>query len=116
MKSLSVVILGLALAMALAIADEAGVVTAEATAAPQLGQFIVVDQVANGDAASDPSDSDNSAQKESPSKKLSQSKGVIHPPPTHDQSVVMPPPTETSSKAVIPPPGTPGGDQNVQPK
>jgi hypothetical protein len=102
--------------MGFAVADDAGVVTTEATAAPQLGGFIVADQVANGDATSDQSDSGNRAQKESPSKKLSQSKGVIHPPPTHDHSVVTPPTTETTNKAVIAPPGTPGGDQNVQPK
>ena len=50
----------------------------------------------------------------SPSEKLSQSKGVIHPPPTHDPSVATPP--GNSAGKVIPPPGTPGGDQNVQPK
>ena len=53
---------------------------------------------------------------ESPSKKLSESKGVIQPPPTGDHSVVTPPPTESTNKAVIAPPGTPGGDQSVQPK
>ena len=46
------------------------------------------------------------------------SKGVIRPPVTGDQGGVITPPD--SSKAmpmpVIPPPGSPGGDQNVQPK
>ncbi len=41
-------------------------------------------------------------------------KGVIHPPPTHDPSVATPP--GNSAGKVIPPPGTPGGDENVQPK
>ncbi|HEX4112887.1 MAG TPA: hypothetical protein VH020_10155 [Stellaceae bacterium] len=117
MKLLSLVMLALALAMGLAIVDENGVVTTEATAAPQLGRFIVVDQVANGDATSDQSNTGSAAApNESPSKKLSDSKGVIHPPPTGDHSVVTPPPTETTNKAIIPPPGTPGGNPNVQPK
>jgi hypothetical protein len=95
--------------------DATGVVTAEATAAPQLGGFILADQVAN--TPPNQADEQNAAKpNESPSKKLSDSKGVIHPPRTGDHSVVTPPPTETTNKAVIAPPGTPGGDPNVQPK
>lgn len=47
---------------------------------------------------------------------LSHSRGVIRPPPTGDQAVVPPPPSSKQSTPVIPPPGTPGGNQNVQPK
>lgn len=47
---------------------------------------------------------------------LSHSRGVIRPPPTGDQAVVPPPPTSNRSTPVIPPPGTPGGNQNIQPK
>lgn len=88
--------------------------TAYATAPVRM---ILAEQVAD---APDQPDNQNTtqaapAQKESPSKKLSQSNGVIHPPPTHDEGVVKPP-ADTSGKAVIPPPGTPGGDQTVQPK
>jgi len=89
---------------------------ATAIAAPQLGRFMVADQL-NSPAPPDGTDSGNTAAPgQSPSKKLSESNGVIRPPPTGDHSVVMPPPTETTNKAVIAPPGTPGGDQTVQPK
>jgi hypothetical protein len=49
------------------------------------------------------------------SDKLSQSKGVICPPAGLDQDMQVAPPGGGQLK-VIPPPGTPGGDQNVQPK
>jgi hypothetical protein len=48
------------------------------------------------------------------SRQLSQSNGVICPPPT-DPGMKQPTPKEGSTP-VIPPPGTPGGDPNVQPK
>jgi hypothetical protein len=47
---------------------------------------------------------------------LSHSNGVITPPSTRDQGVLRPPANGTQSTPVIPPPGTPGGNQNVQPK
>jgi hypothetical protein len=47
---------------------------------------------------------------------LSHSSGVIKPPLTRDQDVIPPPSTGKQSTPVIPPPGTPGGNQNVQPK
>lgn len=47
---------------------------------------------------------------------LFRSEGVITPPATGDQSVVPPPRTGAQSTPVIPPPGTPGGNQDVQPK
>jgi hypothetical protein len=86
-----------------------------AHAAPPV-RLMMAEQVADA-----PTDQDtqtgNSATtpNESPSKKLSQTKGVIHPPPTGDHSVVKPP-KDTTGAAVIAPPGTPGGDQSVQPK
>lgn len=43
--------------------------------------------------------------------------GVIKPPVTGDRGVVKPPDTTQSMPMpVIPPPGTPGNNQNVQPK
>jgi hypothetical protein len=43
--------------------------------------------------------------------------GVIKPPDTGDRAVVRPPDsTQSMPMPVIPPPGTPGNDQNVQPK
>lgn len=50
------------------------------------------------------------------SRELSRSGGVIHPPPTGDQSVVPPPNQGTSRTPVIPPPGTPGGNPTIKPK
>ena len=49
------------------------------------------------------------------SERLAQSKGVICPPTGVDSQMQVPPPGGGRLK-VIPPPGTPGGDQNVQPK
>lgn len=49
------------------------------------------------------------------SDKLAQSKGVICPPGSVDPQMQVTPPGGGRLK-VIPPPGTPGGDQSVQPK
>lgn len=49
------------------------------------------------------------------SDQLAQSKGVICPPAGIDQGMEIAPPSGGKLK-VIPPPGTPGGDQSVQPK
>ena len=49
------------------------------------------------------------------SDKLAQSKGVICPPAGVDQEMQVAPP-DGGRLRVIPPPGSPGGDQNVQPK
>jgi hypothetical protein len=45
-----------------------------------------------------------------------QGPGVIAPPATGDRSVITPPATGTAKMPVIPPPGTPGDDNNVEPK
>jgi hypothetical protein len=50
------------------------------------------------------------------SDELSRSGGVMQPPSTGDQGVVAPPKAGPQSTPVIPPPGTPGGNQEVQPK
>ena len=49
------------------------------------------------------------------SDKLAQSKGVICPPSSVDRDMQVTPPAGGRLK-VIPPPGSPGGDQSVQPK
>jgi hypothetical protein len=49
------------------------------------------------------------------SDKLAQSKGVICPPAGVDREMQVAPP-DGGKLRVIPPPGTPGGDQGVQPK
>jgi hypothetical protein len=51
------------------------------------------------------------------SDQLSESKGVIRPPGNVDPEIQTPAPDPNpNTTPVIPPPGTPGGDQNVQPK
>lgn len=86
-----------------------------ASAAPRVPNVDLAEQVAN--VPSDQTDQDTAnGPKQSPSEKLSQHKGVIRPPPTGDHAVIQPPATGKTNKAVIPPPGTPGGDQSVQPK
>jgi hypothetical protein len=50
------------------------------------------------------------------SEQLSRSGGVVKPPATGDEGVITPPNPGPQSMPVIPPPGTPGGNQQVQPK
>ena len=47
---------------------------------------------------------------------LSQSPGVIRPPPVGDRGVMTPPNTDKTPMPVIPPPGTPGGNPDVKPQ
>jgi hypothetical protein len=49
--------------------------------------------------------------------RLNSTGGVIHPPSEVDPGAVKPPPQmPPQSTPVVPPPGTPGGDEQVQPK
>ena len=51
------------------------------------------------------------------SEQLNKDKGVIEPPPVGDAEIEAPAPDPTpNTTPVIPPPGTPGGDQSIQPK
>jgi hypothetical protein len=50
------------------------------------------------------------------SRELNRSGGVLPPPPTGDEGVVSPPNQDSSRTPVIPPPGSPGGNQQIQPK
>ena len=50
------------------------------------------------------------------SDKLASSNGVICPPSVVDPQMHVAPPQEGGRMPVIPPPGSPGGDQTVQPK
>jgi len=50
------------------------------------------------------------------SEKLARSGGVICPPEHVDPDIKQPTPPTGGSMPVIPPPGSPGGDQSVQPK
>lgn len=58
---------------------------------------------------------ENRAGKEDLSDKLARSNGVICPPPHTDTEINAPTPPG-GKMPVIPPPGSPGGNQNVQPK
>jgi hypothetical protein len=50
------------------------------------------------------------------SEKLARSGGVICPPEHVDPEIRQPTPPVGGSMPVIPPPGSPGGDQSIQPK
>jgi hypothetical protein len=50
------------------------------------------------------------------SDRLADSRGVICPPAGVDPGIQAKPPEEGGKLKVIPPPGSPGGDQSVQPK
>jgi len=51
------------------------------------------------------------------SEQLDKDKGVIVPPPVGDEAIHVPAPDPTpGTTPVIPPPGTPGGDQSIDPK
>ena len=47
---------------------------------------------------------------------LSESRGIVTPPPTGDTEIRRPVPSEAGKTPVIPPPGSPGGDPTVVPK
>jgi hypothetical protein len=59
---------------------------------------------------------DGAGEGSSLSDKLSRSHGVVRPPPTGDTGVLPPPPTGAESTPIIRPPGTPGANEQVQPK
>jgi hypothetical protein len=52
------------------------------------------------------------------SEQLHENKGVIDPPPIGDEGIHadVPNPDAGHEEEVIPPPGTPGGDESIQPK
>ena len=62
------------------------------------------------------SSTDEQHRPDSLSNDLSRSHGVIPPPANGDRNVVPTPNAGSSTMPVIPPPGTPGGNQDVQPK
>ena len=57
----------------------------------------------------------NGDSKQNLSDKLASSKGIICPPAGVDPDIQQKPP-EGGAMKVVPPPGSPGGDQRVQPK
>ena len=50
------------------------------------------------------------------SERLDRQKGVIRPPDTVDPDMPISPPNSDARMPVIPPPGSPGGDQRIEPK
>jgi hypothetical protein len=50
------------------------------------------------------------------SERLDRSKGVIRPPRGVDPEMQIPPPPDSGKTPVIAPPGSPGGDQTIEPK
>jgi hypothetical protein len=73
-------------------------------------------QPARPDDQTSPQQGTSTAPSGSLSDELSRSGGVVRPPSTGDRGVVAPPKAGPQSTPVIPPPGTPGGNQEVQPK
>jgi hypothetical protein len=59
--------------------------------------------------------SNNNSSNSNLSDKLASSKGIICPPAGVDREMQQKPP-EGGAMKVVPPPGSPGGDQSVQPK
>jgi hypothetical protein len=85
----------------------AGTVSALADNAPP--EQIVPKHAPPGITSSDPGTT--------PSGRLSQSGGVIQPPPATDPGIrAQPPVPDTHTGMVVAPPGTPGGDPDVVPK
>jgi hypothetical protein len=59
----------------------------------------------------------SSSEDENLTEQLDRNKGVITPPATGDTDIYTEPPNPNpGTTPVIPPPGTPGGDQSVEPK
>ena len=50
------------------------------------------------------------------SERLNRSQGVIKPPQSVDPSMQVKPADPDSRMPIVPPPGSPGGDQSIQPK
>lgn len=63
-----------------------------------------------------PRDTTGQSPAENLSDRLERSKGVIRPPGHVDPEIHVTPPATGDPMPVIPPPGSPGGDQAVQPK
>ncbi len=63
-----------------------------------------------------PPQTSGQAPSENLSDRLNRSGGVIAPPPGVPDIQVAPPDPGPSPMPVIPPPGSPGGDQRIQPK
>ncbi len=59
---------------------------------------------------------DKAAQDKNLSDKLARSNGVICPPSHVDPDMKQPPPQSGGNMPVIPPPGSPGGNEQIQPK
>jgi hypothetical protein len=83
---------------------------------PQLAPQQPPNQSTRPDDATGPQQGTSAAPSGSLSDELSRSGGVVQPPATGDQGVVPPPKAGPQSTPVIPPPGTPGGNQAIQPK
>ena len=81
--------------------------------------------VAGAAAWADPAERDHQPRSETegqappsdnPSRQLDRSKGVIQPPQSIDPDMQVTPPQPDKNMPVIPPPGSPGGNQRIEPK
>ena len=62
------------------------------------------------------SETEGQAPSPNASERLNRSQGVIQPPQSVDPSMQVKPSDPDSRMPVVPPPGSPGGDQSIQPK
>ena len=83
---------------------------------PQLAPREPQPETTRPDDAPGPQQGTSAAPSGSLSDELSRSGGVVQPPATGDQGVMPPPKAGPQSTPIIPPPGTPGGNQAIQPK
>ncbi|WP_134496233.1 hypothetical protein [Microvirga pakistanensis] len=114
MKRILVLSLALAGGVTAAMAQNPNVLNQQAPNMPPLQQMPAEKVDPNGlqSAPRDPSSTGSTL-----SDKLEQSDGVIRPPQTGAPDITVPAPVpEPGTTPVIPPPGSPGGNQQVDPK
>ncbi|HZH11286.1 MAG TPA: hypothetical protein VEZ24_13055 [Microvirga sp.] len=112
-----ILVLSLALAgsVTAALAQNPGVLNQQAPNMPPLQQMPPEKVEPNGIQSQDPPSTGSTGS--SLSEKLQQSDGVIRPPATGTPDITVPAPVPNpGTTPVIPPPGSPGGNQQVDPK
>ncbi|PVE22823.1 hypothetical protein DC522_18940 [Microvirga sp. KLBC 81] len=113
MKRILVLSLAMAGGVTVALAQNPGVLNQQAPNMPPLQQMPPEKVEPNGiQSREEPSSTGSTL-----SDKLEQSEGVIRPPETGAPDITVPAPVpDPGTTPVIPPPGSPGGNQQVQPK
>jgi len=114
MKRLLVLSLVLAGSATAASAQDPNVLNQQAPNMPPLQQMPPEKVEPNG---AQPKDPESTGSTGSLSDRLEESEGVIRPPPTGAPDITVPAPVpDPGTTPVIPPPGSPGGNQQLEPK